>query len=386
MDKQSLFEQIVASLHEATLDETLWLPTSVLIDEALGSKGNHLVFSDPSWNEGIEIFFLRFCYRGEHHRALEREYFETYYPVDDHLPGLRRLRDGEIAHVRDTFRGQDLAKSVMFNEAMPRFEFQNGLNVRMDGPFDSRIIFGIADPVDAGDWSSEQLDLVRSLLTHLRHFVRVRVALIESGALATSFGQLLENARAGVIQLDRRGRIVAANNRALALLRKGNVLSDEDGTLRASSPEDDAALQGLLARALTPGGVQGEGGSMVVRRARRVPWMALHVTPVQSPTNDFRTSQVAALVLAVDPRRRARIDRRVLTERLGLTPAESEVAALLAEGHSVSDIVKRRGPSEYTIRWHVKQSLRKLGISRQMDLVRIVEASGGVLPPARRNE
>ena len=42
MDKQILFEQIVASLHEATLDETLWLPTSALIDEALGSKGNHL--------------------------------------------------------------------------------------------------------------------------------------------------------------------------------------------------------------------------------------------------------------------------------------------------------------------------------------------------------
>jgi len=114
--------------------------------------------------------------------------------------------------------------------------------------------------------------------------------------------------------------------------------------------------------------------------------MALHVTPVQSPPAEFRTSQVAALVLAVDPRRHARIDRRVLTESLGLTPAESEVAALLAEGLSVSDIVKRRGPSEYTVRWHVKQSLRKLGVSRQMDLVRIVEACGGVLRPGRRSE
>ena len=95
---------------------------------------------------------------------------------------------------------------------------------------------------------------------------------------------------------------------------------------------------------------------------------------------------MAALVLAVDPRSHARIDRRVLTESLGLTPAESEVAALLAEGLSVSDIVKRKGPSEYTVRWHVKQSLRKLGVSRQMDLVRIVQASGGVLRPGRRNE
>ena len=63
---------------------------------------------------------MRFCYRGEHHTALEREYFETWYSVDDHLAGLRQLRDGQIAHVPETFLGQDLAKSVMYNEAMPR--------------------------------------------------------------------------------------------------------------------------------------------------------------------------------------------------------------------------------------------------------------------------
>ena len=380
MDSKRRFEQIVALLHEATLDEMLWLPTSALIDEALGSKGNHLVFSDQSWDDDIEIFFMRFCYRGEHHTALEREYFETWYSVDDHLAGLRQLRDGQIAHVPETFLGQDLAKSVMYNEAMPRYGFQNGLNVRMDGPFDSRIIFGVADPIHARDWSSAQLALVERLLPHIRHFVRVRVALIGSGALATSLGRLLENTRVGVIQIDRHGRIVAANDQAQALLRKGDVLSDEDGTLRALSPEDNAALQRLLARALP---LRGEGGSMVVRRARQAPSMAVHVTPVERTQVDFRTPRVAALVLAVDPRRPARINRRVLTESLSLTPVESEVAALLAEGLSVGDIVERRGSSEYTVRWHVKQCLRKLGVTRQMDLVRIVQASAGILPPGR---
>ena len=43
MALQRLFDQILASLHEAMLDEAHWLPTSALIDEALGSKGNHLV-------------------------------------------------------------------------------------------------------------------------------------------------------------------------------------------------------------------------------------------------------------------------------------------------------------------------------------------------------
>ena len=60
---------------------------------------------------------------------------------------------------------------------------------------------------------------------------------------------LLENTRCGVIQLDPRGRIVALNDRALEMLRKGEGLSDAKGCLRARMPGEDATLQSLLARA-----------------------------------------------------------------------------------------------------------------------------------------
>ena len=85
MSRQDAFERILASLHEAMLDDEHWLVTSALVDEACRTKGNHLVFSHQS-SRGIEIFFTRFCYRGEHRTDREREYFREYYPVDVHLP------------------------------------------------------------------------------------------------------------------------------------------------------------------------------------------------------------------------------------------------------------------------------------------------------------
>ena len=252
MNLREAFERVIDSLNRAMLDEALWLPTSSLIDDALGSKGNHLVFSNQSWNEDIDVFFVRFCYRGEHHTELEREYFRTYYPVDDHLPGLRRLPDGQIAHVPDTFRGVDLAKSVMYHEAMPRYGFRNGLNVRMDGPFASRIVFGVADPTDASDWSSGQLDFVKRVLPHIRQFVRVRLALIESGALKTTFGQLLENTRtrgdsSRPARADRRGERLCPGAAAAAprIVRSRRHVAGRDrrGRLQASGP----AGQGIAA-------------------------------------------------------------------------------------------------------------------------------------------
>ena len=378
MNRQDAFDRVIDSLNRAMLDEALWLPTSALIDEALGSKGNHLVFSNQSWNEDIDVFFMRFCYRGEHHTALEREYFQTYYPVDDHLPGLRRLPDGEIAHVRDTFRGQDLAKSVMYNEGMPRYGFQNGLNVRMDGPLESRIIFGVADPIDASDWSSEQLDFVKRLLPHIRQFVRVRLALIESGVLATTLGRLLEHAGTGVIHLDRRGRIVAANDWARALLLRYDGLSDQGGMLQAVTPEDDSRLQELLAGALPRFGARGESGSMMVRGPSLWSKTVLHVMPVARSEADFGSPGVGAVVLIVEPA----VDRwGIEPDRvgilLGLTPAESKVAVALAQGKTIRDIMVATGRSESTIRWHLKHIYAKHGLSRQAELVQLVMLVAG---------
>lgn len=386
MSQQDDFERILASLYEAMLDDIHWDATSALIDEACGAEGNALVFAGMTPAGEAEILFARFCHRGQRDREFEQEYFRIYYPVDERLPRFRQLPDSKIVHVKELLSEQERKKSSLYNELLVRRQAQDSLYTRMDGPYGSRIGWVVDDPVDGRGWSSAQIDMIKGLLPHLRQFVRVRHALVEGGALGSPVGDFIENTRVAVIKLDRHGRVVDANDRALEHLRNGDVLSDEDGKLSASSPEDDAELQRLLARALPPFGDQGESGSMVVKHATGAPSMALHVIPVPDPQVDFRTWRTAALVLAVDPRRQTRIDRHVLRATLGLTPAESEVAALLAEGLSVREIVKAKGRGEYTVREQVKQIFRKLRVSRQMDLVQIVQATGGFLPPGRRDD
>ena len=168
--------------------------------------------------------------------------------------------------------------SAVYNELLPRTRGRDGLVVRLDGPHGSRIVWSIGDPVDGEGWSSERVRTIERLLPHLRQFVRVRQALAGAGALGASLADLLDNVRAGVIQLDRRGRPVAVNDRARALLRKGDGLRDEDGRLRAALPREDAALQKLLARALPPPGGPGEGGSMPLSCSGTRSRLVLHVT------------------------------------------------------------------------------------------------------------
>ena len=62
--------------------------------------------------------------------------------------------------------------------------------------------------------------------------------------------RVLDATGLGMLQLDARGRIVAANDRARNILRAGDGLLDGDGVLSARAPRDNDSLQDLLGRAL----------------------------------------------------------------------------------------------------------------------------------------
>ncbi len=372
MSPLDAFDRILASLHKAAFDDSHWPAASALMDEVCGAKGNMLISSDGRSQDGVEILFARFCYRGQRREEGERLYFNSYHALDERIPRLRRLPDSQVVHVPDLYTEREKKNSVVYNEALPGSDVGNSLIARLDGPGGSSIVWSVADPVNADDWSFGQVEMVRRVLPHLRQFVCVRQALVDARALGNSLAGLLDNTGAGVIQLDRRGRIVEANDRARDLLRQGDGLFDEGGCLRALSPEDDAGLQRLLARVLPPPGGQGASGSATVRRPTGLARLVLHASPVADRQVDARPRGVAALVLVADPSRRARIDPGMASALLGLTPAESQVAAMLAEGRTVPEIARETGRRENTVRWHIKEIFARHGLSRHAELIRLV--------------
>lgn len=229
MSEHELFERILESLHQAVLDDALWPATSHLIDEACGSKGNFVVFGTEVSPDDIDIFFAWLHYRGQSCDELVREYFETYYALDERIPRIRRLPDSQVVHVSSLYTDEELKTSPAYNEVLLKGQTQNGLNVRLDGPGSSRIVWTVADPIDGEGWSSARIETIERLLPHLRQFVRARQALVDARALGSSLTTLLEQTNLGVIWLDRRGRIVAANDRARDVLRSGDGLMDRKG-------------------------------------------------------------------------------------------------------------------------------------------------------------
>ena len=380
MSRRDSFDRIVQSLHAAAFADARWPAASGLIDEAIGARGSFLMYADGATED--HIFFAQLCLRGERHREMERRYYRVYYPIDERLPRIRNLPDGRLTPVPSLSTEAEKKTSAVYNELLPRMHGQDGLLVRLDGPAASRIVWSIGDPVDRDGWTPERVETIGRLLPHLRQFVRVRHALLRTGSLGASLAELLDSVRAGVIQLDRRARPVAANDRARALLRRGDGLRYEDGLLRASLPGEDAALQGLIARALPFAGGPGEGGSMLLTRPQTRSRLVVHVSPVHDAGIESGRGGVGALVLAVDPADRAGIDPARVGKALGLTPAESRVAVSLAEGRTIDDIAAGTGRSRTTVKWHIRHIYAELGVSRPIELAQLI-ASLSDVPGAR---
>ena len=149
-------------------------------------------------------------------------------------------------HINDLYTAEELKTSPTYNELLRRAGMQDGLNVRLPGLDGSHIGWGLNDPVDSEGWGASRITRVQRLLPHIQQFVRVRQALVRAGARSTTVTALLDNPRIGVLELDRRGRILEGNDRARSLLRHGDGLLDRNGMLRARAPADQGGPESQL--------------------------------------------------------------------------------------------------------------------------------------------
>ena len=377
MSQQEKFDRVLTSLHEAMLNDAHWPVASALIDDACKMKGSALVVGDGHSQDDARIHFTRFCYRGERHEERERWYFDEYFPHDERIPRLPQLRDSYLAYIPDLYTKQELKTSLAYNKALARGGYQKGLNVRLDGPGGSHIVWTLADSTEATGWGSEQIEMIHRLLPLVRQFVRVRHTMAQTESLGLAFADLFESQRVALVHLNRRGRIVAVNDPARAILRRRDGLRDQGGFLLAASPADNARLEGLLAGALPTVGHEAVSGSMTVMRSPVLQRLVVHVVPMTSRQADFGAHWSGALVLIVDPGSPPKLDARMVAATLDLSRAQSEVAVALAEGRDVHDIALATNREESTIRWHIKRMLRKQGLARQPDLVRLLLTTPG---------
>lgn len=373
-------DEIVALLQEAQLDDSAWPAASALIDDACGLRGNDLLLARFSPEGGIDIQLRWLLLRGEANPELEHDYAENYAAIDERPAAGVREPFGKLVHTNTLLSDRIRRDSATYNEYLVPNAGENCLNVRMPGAGESQIAWSLVGPGGGhpSDWSSQCVDTIRQLLPHVRQFVRVRHALAEARADGMTTAAPLDVQRMGTLILDRRGRIIEANEHARYLLACSESLTTSGRRLIAIPPADADGVARLIDAAC--GGRQ--GGPMPIVRPSRPP-LVLYARPLEAAgppplAKPPLAKQCVARVLVAEPFSAPTINPRRVAAALGLTPAQGRVAAALAAGRTAASIAHATHRTEATVRWHIRAALSRLGLARQADLVRVVLLTPGV--------
>jgi DNA-binding CsgD family transcriptional regulator len=181
----------------------------------------------------------------------------------------------------------------------------------------------------------------------------------------------LDQLRAGVIVTDNCGLVIEMNRAARAIVQLEDGLLIREGRFCARRVFETTKVAKLIAGA-TEVKSRVAAGRMVIGKCGSLPPYVLTVMPLQAEPFD---DQRFAMIIIVDPARYVPSESD-LAELFGLSPAEGRVAAALMTGECLSSIAATSGVQITTVRTQLRSILRKVGVKRQFDLVRILSGAG----------
>jgi DNA-binding CsgD family transcriptional regulator len=217
-----------------------------------------------------------------------------------------------------------------------------------------------------GPWAPEDLQVFVSLLPYVQAAARQQFLAERRSIEALIAGA--DAADTALFVLNRFGWLVGASREAERLLRTETFFRLKGGAVRATAASQDAALQASIARgqAAWAGAPFAPVSSIMLTNDRTAGNLQIKV--VTLPPKDFSLSAEPA-ILVLGEGRPAELDRDALRQGYRLSPAEIDVVQSLRLGLSPAQIAEQREVSIGTVRMQLKSIFRKVGVSRQSELV-----------------
>lgn len=289
---------------------------------------------------------------GGHAPASPRRFFP------DHVFGHGFLGDTNVWAIeefqRDAYFQDFLRPRGVFFHAKAR--------LLVDG--DERISVSLKRRSSLGPYEPKDIAVLDAVLTQLRASVRIARRVLD----AETFGmvRLLHRRGEPVFELDQQGgvlRVHGSQAEHLGLLVRNRRLT-----------ATESRWQPQLDRAVTAAARSPQRPALVVIANSCGERRFLQIVPVTGRARDvFHAAAAIAVLIELAPR--SAISRPFLAAirgAMGLTTREAQIAALLAEGLSLTQIADRLHVGIGTARNHLKTIFDKCGVRRQGELVALL--------------
>ncbi|NEU12763.1 helix-turn-helix transcriptional regulator [Methylobacterium sp. BTF04] len=346
------FSKLAPSLERSVLDPSHWPVFLENVARATGSEGSVLIRIDEVAEATISTPSVT--------ELTDRYFSEDWHTIDHRLAAIPLMRDRGISVDQDFTTREEFERLPYYQD----FLGPHGLRWFAGVGFQSERAFwclSLQRTPREGFFEPHEQARLLELVPALR-----RTALLTSAverARAAGMTDAFDLVGRAAMILDGDGRAVRWNESFAGLLdadlriAKGRLVTRDASTnARIESLSNERGRYGVTAFAV---------------RRRDQPPIVIHVLPLGGETRRafaYGTTLLVACTPEIGPMPAA----SVLQTAYGLTKAEARLAVALAEGESMAEASQRFAVAYSTTRTQVQSIFAKTGVSRQVDLVRLV--------------
>ena len=376
---ESDFSELIGLLYQGALETQPWQSALPALREALDAQVVSLVLRPPSADDQGVILN---CVRQEQSSHSSNvtladpndwqvsAYREQFFSLDPFVS----LPLGKVVALEDILPDKDLVTSDYYLHYLKPINLFRILGVDTSEPGGMLARLRFSRSASEARFKTTERQLLTFLTPHLSRAIEIYAKLNRMTSERDLYAGAVNQLSVASIILDEQGRMLTTNAVGRALLDQGEGLSLRDGHLHIEGRDINKELQEALTNIIR---AQLHGETSVVR-ALRVPRpggrsdLGLVVRPV--PASQWSEGQVSpsAAVFISDPDLQESTSRPILGALFELTPAEANLATLLARGLSLAQVSVAQNISQHTARAQLKSIFAKTGVSRQAELVRLV--------------
>jgi len=363
---ENRLDDIIERIYRSALDTVEWEGLLMQVGQLIGAVAGFYAGMDVRHGRGV------FWHTFGHNRQMAQLYDQHYLALD---PTLAHI----VQHPGTAFACNEYMSdaSVASSQFHSEFLIPNGLRYVLSGVVSKQgsmiSLFGFQRLISQTPFSRADTGIVQRLIPHFAAADRVVAKISKISDAKQLAMSMLDRLDYGIVFVSQSGQIRLTNQHAESLLEQGSLVRSHFGRIQLTAPHDAAALDQLI-RATGSGDAK---QARVAALETAAPGGAMRTRIIVLPINRQERTHLeddearAALVISHLDQERA-IAPQLLGDTYKLTRAETRVAIGLASGKTQDDLADSLCVSLATIKTHTQHIYQKIGVSRQVDLVRLV--------------
>jgi DNA-binding CsgD family transcriptional regulator len=366
-------EKLLDLIYDAAAENDLWRNVLTAIADLTHSQGGVL------FGQSMTARKIYFDFNGRLDEDCNRAYQERHMQ-NPWSVGMENKPVGRFVLSDDVIELSALRSTLFYDEVLrPQNVAHNGM-MALAAREDFRAAFNICRSTRQGPFERDEQRLLEWLSPHLRRSVALGFRIDSYLAMQHAAFNVLELLADGVIVLDRRARVLFANEAARGFEADGLLHLRQ--VLATWSQPHSQRLTELVRSAL-----QGApGGTMSLPRRADGRLLTLLVSSIRSKDigrlADASIKDAAVLLFVINPANRRSIPLLQIMNAYGLTQAEARVALAASSGNTVLETARLLKLSPNTIKTHLRRVFAKTATGRQAELAGLITAVGSVRIPA----